>query len=210
MITETFKIIRQIDSDQASLNQHLDLCESSTLGRISRDSLENHATLYFYFKNDYRDSGINYGDPMDRELNFVLNPKCKHKTDYDSHESWFTMPYGEIKNWFPTEIDELLMFHQSSWNPNFHRRITINLHIKKDTVLKILERIEKTFLVCNIYEFPDPEFIGISEEEEKSIPRGNPDLLPGCTKTGLLITTFEEFIKDLDDIEIIKEVCKSI
>lgn len=213
---ETFEIIRQDVTNFEELMNHIDKCDSKSFGQISRKRLEEHATLYFYFKNNYKGS-VNFGDPMDRELNFALNHKCKHITDYDSHESWYTMPYGEINSWFPNEMSDLLGFHQSTWNPKFLRRTTVNLCITKETLFKILGLIGNEYFYYDIYELPGLEVPeNIPEDIKKTfleLSKINKSYLPVCSMIGVLITSFDENWKSLYDdceIDIIKNICESL
>lgn len=216
---ETFEIIRQDITNPEELKNHINKCSSKSFGQIPEKNLEGHATLYFYFRNNYKGS-VNFGDPMDRELNFALNHRCKHVSDYTTHESWYTMPYGEINSWFPEEMSDLLNFHQSTWNSKFLKRTTVNLQISRETLLRILELIGNEYFYYNIYEFPNPEFLdNVSEEIRKSMfdiykkSGRNKSFLPMCSMIGVLITSFDENWKSLYDncnIDIIKKICESL
>ena len=84
------------------------------------------ATLYLYFKRDDRGGGVDFGDPLDRKLNFILNHYSHVNSNYDTHESFITTNLRVIMENFPEELEDIVKFHGVSWDPRFERRITVH------------------------------------------------------------------------------------
>lgn len=83
-----------------------------------------HGTVYLYVKHDEQD-GVDMGDPYDISLNLILNRFTVHKSNYDTHESFFTTNLRVLVENFPNDWRDILNEYCVDYDDRFIRRTTV-------------------------------------------------------------------------------------
>lgn len=84
-----------------------------------------HGTVYLYVKHDEQD-GVDMGDPYDISLNLILNRFTVHKSNYDTHESFFTTNLRVLVENFPNDWRDILNKYAVDYDDRFIYRPTVH------------------------------------------------------------------------------------
>lgn len=84
-----------------------------------------HGTVYLYVKHDEQD-GVDMGDPYDISLNLILNRFTVHKSNYDTHESFFTTNLRVLVENFPNDWRDILNEYCVDYDDRFIYRPTVH------------------------------------------------------------------------------------
>lgn len=162
LINPSYKIIDQKSGTLEDIYKHIELCGRTCYkseDKITEDSAEGfvqrmidsdhtamleHGTVYLYIQHDEKD-GIDMGDPLDISLDLIFSKYVKHKSNFDTHESWYTTNLRWLVEQYPETKDGQEM--PFSWKdviqhyrcePTEHHpkrrtvRLTTSLHVYKD------------------------------------------------------------------------------
>lgn len=84
-----------------------------------------HGTVYLYVKHDEQD-GVDMGDSYDISLNLILNRFTVHKSNYDTHESFFTTNLRVLVENFPNNWRDILNEYCVDYDDRFIYRPTVH------------------------------------------------------------------------------------
>lgn len=137
-------IYKQIELAGRTCYKSLDkITEDSAEGFVQRmidnnhTAMLEHGTVYLYIKHEeYKEDGIDMGDPYNIAFDLILSPYVKNKSNFDTHESWYTTNLRWLVEKYPDNWKEIYKCYgcESTENhPKRHTvRITTSLHVYKD------------------------------------------------------------------------------
>lgn len=162
LIDPSYKIINQKSGTLEDIYKHIELCGRTCYkseDKITENSAEEfvqrmisyghtamleHGTVYLYIKHDEHD-GVDMGDPYSISFDLLFCKYGKHKTNYDTHESYYTVNLRWLVEKYPIAKNGQLMsfswkdvIKQYGCEPTEHHpkrhtvKLTTSLHVYKD------------------------------------------------------------------------------
>lgn len=161
LIDPSYEIVNQKSGTLEDIYKHIEYCGRTCYkseDKITEDSAEGfvqrmidnnhtamleHGTVYLYIKHD--EYGINAGDPYNISLDLLFSKYTKHKTNYDTHESWYTTNLRWLVEQYPEKNGNQMMsfswkdvIKQYGCEPTEHHpkrrtvKLVTSLHVYKD------------------------------------------------------------------------------
>lgn len=163
LIDPKYQIIPQKSGTLDDIYKHIEICGRTCYkseDRITENSAEKfveamiknghtamleHGTVYLYIQHDEHD-GVDMGDPFDISFDLLFCRYAKHKTNYDTHESFYTVNLRWLVEKYPEQagnqlytfswkdiIQHYAVEHPDDRWPKRHTvKLTTSLHVYKD------------------------------------------------------------------------------
>lgn len=94
-----------------------------------------HGTVYFYIKRE-ENGGINPNDPFDIDFDTIFCKYGQHKTNFDTHETFFTTNLRWLVEKYPENWKEIYKYYARTpderWPKRHTVKLTTSLHVYKD------------------------------------------------------------------------------
>lgn len=94
-----------------------------------------HGTVYFYIKRE-ENGGINPNDPFDIDFDTIFCKYGQHKTNFDTHETFFTTNLRWLVEKYPENWKEVYKYYARTpderWPKRHTVKLTTSLHVYKD------------------------------------------------------------------------------
>lgn len=94
-----------------------------------------HGTVYFYIKRE-ENGGINPNDPFDIDFDTIFCKYGQHKTNFDTHETFFTTNLRWLVEKYPENWKEIYKYYARTpderWPKRHTVKLTTSLHFYKD------------------------------------------------------------------------------
>lgn len=85
-----------------------------------------HGSVYLYFKHDeYKEGGVDMGDPYNVSLNLTLNPYTVSNHNWEAHETFYTTNLRVIVELLPNDWKDFLKTHAVDYDERFIPRPTV-------------------------------------------------------------------------------------
>lgn len=94
-----------------------------------------HGTVYFYIKRE-EGSGINPNDPFEIDFDTIFCKYGQHKTNFETHETFFTTNLRWLVERYPNDWKEIYKYYARTpderWPKRHTVKLTTSLHVYKD------------------------------------------------------------------------------
>lgn len=94
-----------------------------------------HGTVYFYIKRE-EGSGINPNDPFEIDFDTIFCKYGQHKTNFETHETFFTTNLRWLVERYPNDWKEIYKYYARTPDERWPKRrtvkLTTSLHVYKD------------------------------------------------------------------------------